>query len=358
MVKCNCIFKVGVESLPKSVDSTQVERQWKILTILSWEKNWLSISDICEKLEVQFGEKVNRRTVQRDIDALSLVFPISEQQGSKGTVYALDSLKMDNIMMSFNELVSLYFLRENLKNHRDELGKTAYQLIDKIIKYLPAVYQDFIERLYRGFMVESNKKSDQVSMDVIDTLYKAISEKKTVRMKYYSFSSDKVTYREVDPYIIYYKDGYYYLAGFCRVHNDIRDFRVSRIMDVAILDKSFVVSKDFDRNKYNKYAWNILKGGGLATVKVLFKGNAARLVKEYERHRADSIVENEDGSVVFEKKVSSYEEIMRWILGYGSEAVVIEPRELACSIVEEINAMKEAYAKQGLSETDLNLYKE
>lgn len=112
-----------------------------------------------------------------------------------------------------------------------------------------------------------------------------------------------------------------------------------------MLDESFEVSENFDRTKYNKYTWNILKGEELVTVKVLFKGDAARLVKEYERHRADRIVDNGDGSIIFEKKVSSYKEIMRWILGYGSQAKVLEPPALISVIQKEISAMKEVYCK-------------
>lgn len=333
--------------MAKAIESTQIERQWKILTILSWEKDWLSVSDISEKLAVQFGEIVNKRTIKRDIDNLSLIFPICEDENpSKGTVYMLDGFKMENVILNFDELLSLYFIRESVKNFRDDLGKTAYQLIDRMIRSLPSVYQDFIERLYKGFVVEENKNIDnEVSMDLINTLYRAISEKRSVKMKYYSFSSNRISYREVDPYIIYHKDGYFYLAGFCKVHNDIRDFRISRILEIEILDKNFEVSEKFDRNKYNNYVWNILKGEEVVTVKVLFKGDAARLVKEYERHRADRIVDNGDGNIIFEKKVSSYEEIMRWILGYGSQARVLEPPALIDAIQKEISAMKEVYCK-------------
>ncbi|MCP2239404.1 helix-turn-helix transcriptional regulator [Thermoanaerobacterium thermosaccharolyticum] len=311
----------------KNGDSTQLERQWKILSILSWENNGMTINQIYQRLAKNFGEEVSTKTIKRDLDDLTMVFPIYEEGEGRGTTYTLEKYKIHDFIFSVQELFALFFTREIIRKYdTSEIGKMALNFIERIISYIPSIYDDYIDRLYRTFLIQKDIDSDKnVTLDMLETINDAIIYKKSIKMRYYSFTSDTETEREVDPYLIYEKEGHYYLTGFCKLHNEIRDFRISRIKKIKLLDKSFEISPNFDKSKYYKYTWNILKGSTKYRVQIRFVGNAARLVKEYEGYRADEIVENNDGSILFIKVVSQLDEIKRWVLGFGCEAEVISP---------------------------------
>lgn len=325
----------------KNGDSTQLERQWKILSILSWENKGMTINQIYQRLAKNFGEEVSAKTIKRDLDDLTMIFPIYEEGEGKGTTYALEKYKIHDFIFSVQELFALFFAREIIRKYdMSEPGRLALNFLERIISYIPSIYDDYIDRLYRTFLIEKDIDSDKnVSVETLKMINDAIIYKKSIKMRYYSFTSNTETDREVDPYLIYEKEGHYYLTGFCKLHNEIRDFRISRMKEISVLNKSFEISPNFDRSKYYKYTWNILKGHTKYRVQIKFIGNAARLVKEYERYRADEIVENEDGSVIFVKVVSQLDEIKRWVLGFGCEAKVIGPDEFRDMINDEIIKM-------------------
>ncbi|MDI6603619.1 helix-turn-helix transcriptional regulator [Aceticella autotrophica] len=325
----------------KNGGSTQIERQWRILSILSWENKGMSINQIYSRLTKSFGEEVSLKTIKRDIDELSLIFPISEEGEGRGIKYKLEKYKIDNIIFSVYELFSLYFIREIIRKYASsELGEIAFKLIERIISFIPSLYNDYIDRLCKAFLIQKDINTDiDVKVDDLKIIEEAILDKKRIKIRYYSFTSDSVSDREVDPYMIYMRNGYYYLTGFCKMHNEIRDFRISRIKDIKILTDTFEISHSFDRVKYYMYSWDVLKGDKKYLVKIKFIGNAARLVKEFDRCRADEIIEKDDGSLLFIKTISQFDEIKRWILGYGSEAEVIEPIELKDIIKKEIIKM-------------------
>ncbi|MCC7084543.1 MAG: WYL domain-containing protein [Pirellulales bacterium] len=50
-----------------------------------------------------------------------------------------------------------------------------------------------------------------------------------------------------------------------------------------------------------------------------------------------------DGSLLAEFQLSSIEEIKRWVLSFGRNAVVLEPEELRRDLASEISAMRSAY---------------
>lgn len=327
----------------KNSDSTQLERQWKILSILSWENKGVTINQIYNRIAKNFGEKVSPKTIKRDLDDLTMVFPIYEDGEGRGTTYALEKYKIEDFVFSVQELFSLFFIREIIRKYdTSEPGKLALQLIERIISYIPSIYDDYIDRLYKTFLVQKDIDSDtNVTVETLKMINDAIVEKKCIKIRYYSFTSDSETVREVNPYIMYEKDGHYYLTGFCKLHNEIRDFRISRMKEIEVLNKSFEILPEFDKTKYYKYTWNILKGSTRYKIEIKFTGNAARLVKEYDRYRADDLIENEDGSIIFIKTVSQLDEIKRWVLGFGSDAEILGPQEFKDMIYNEIIKMAE-----------------
>ena len=64
-----------------------------------------------------------------------------------------------------------------------------------------------------------------------------------------------------------------------------------------------------------------------------------------ERIIADNqiIEELDDGSIILKFHACGREEIKSWILGFGSEAAVLEPEDLKNEIRNEVNKMNKIY---------------
>ena len=70
----------------------------------------------------------------------------------------------------------------------------------------------------------------------------AILLNKRLSFNYISIKGEK-TYREVEPYVLWFKSKAWYLKCFCLEKNEIRLFRLSRITNIRVLDENINLTK-------------------------------------------------------------------------------------------------------------------
>jgi predicted DNA-binding transcriptional regulator YafY len=176
-----------------------------------------------------------------------------------------------------------------------------------------------------------------------EKLKEAINEGKKIKINYYSMSSNQTTKRKLDPYNLFFNSGAPYLYAFCHLREEKRIFRIDRIKELQLTAETFKLPDDFSLAEELDNAWGVEQGKEEMEVKVKFTGRAARFVPEYhwsDKQKIKSISENE---IIFKVKTGSREEIKKWILGYGSEAEVLQPEDLRVEMQQEIEKMLENY---------------
>jgi proteasome accessory factor B len=325
-------------------DTPQIERQLYILQLLAKNHTGFTSDEIRSKL-MRMGIEVSKKTIDRDIDSLSIDFGIYEETRNNKTYYIADKININDIAFDFSELLSLYFIRELLKAYKGiDVGRTAHELVERIIASVPRINKEHINAL--GDMVKVSLpdviEEKELNPDILEKIEDGISNFKRIEIKYYSFNKNEITERRVDPYLVDIDEGCYHLIGYCHLRNSIRDFRISRIKDILLTDESFIKPEGF-YDKYKQSKFDKLAGSRSTTVKVRFRGYAARYVKEYEKSKADKIVLNPDGTITFIRKAALTDDLSRWILGYGDEAEVLEPAELKEMIKETVENMYRSY---------------
>ena len=150
------------------------------------------------------------------------------------------------------------------------------------------------------------------------------------------------TRRRVDPYHLIFKDGFWYLVGFCHWRGEERLFRVDRIRHIHILNEKFTQAPDSYQKPHMATAWGMELGEEFE-FKVRFWGDSARFVKETQFHPHQTIESNLDESVIFAARACGMKPVARWILAFGGEAEVLEPLELRELVVKELRAGSERY---------------
>lgn len=254
---------------------------------------------------------------------------------------------IENITFSPSELISLHFIKELLKSYSAlDIANTAAHLIDRITAKLPQIDISYMNNLAELLKVNESFAGleKNIKKEIVDTVRKGIELNKSLLVKYHSFNSNEVTERQFDPYLFEIYDGCYHLIGFCHLRNAIRDLRVSRIQDVRILEHGFERPKNFYHN-YKKGRFGKLAGQEQIKLLLKFTGNAARYVKEYESRKADFLVEERDGSLLFEKNTTMTPEIIKWVLGFGSDVLVLEPESLREQVAKEAKKMVKRYGE-------------
>ncbi len=74
-----------------------------------------------------------------------------------------------------------------------------------------------------------------------------------------------------------------------------------------------------------------------------FDPRAARYIKEKNWHESQRLEEHDDGSCTLTFSTSGLDEVRRWLLTFGPEAQVMEPKELRHLIVADLKAALARY---------------
>jgi proteasome accessory factor B len=179
----------------------------------------------------------------------------------------------------------------------------------------------------------------------MQTIREAIEKKRRLQIEYFSFNSEEITSRVIDPYFLEIREGCYHLVGFCHLREEIRDFRVSRIKNMELLKDTFKRPENF-YEEYNRNRFEKMSGDEKIKLKIVFEGQAARYIKEYEHYKADKLTDLDKGKVLFEKNTTYTPDIVQWVLRFGADAEVLEPEDLKFEITWEVQRMMRKYGKK------------
>jgi predicted DNA-binding transcriptional regulator YafY len=169
----------------------------------------------------------------------------------------------------------------------------------------------------------------------IDT---AIHRRKRIEFEYYTMQSGRTEARCVDPYLLLFEGGQFYLVGHSHERDAIRVFRLSRIRGkVAYATKAehdFPRPEGFDPRGYaNRIPWQL--GEPLATAEVWVSDHIAwHVERSFGAH--GEMGEAEDGGRVYRTEYAIPRLLVAWVLGFGEHARVLGPPELVEETRERI----------------------
>lgn len=316
-------------------DMAQTERQIFILLLLSENKRGYTINDIHTSLE-KWDVIVDKKTIMRDIDSLSGIYFITEDKRNGKTYYTADKFRLSDITFTSPELISLAFMLELLKPYQYmTMGRTSNELIHKLLDNTTNLNREFIKYFTGLVTINTNDYiSDSLNPETEEKLHDAIQNKRKARIIYRSFGSDEDTIRVIHPYELFINDGALCVVGFCELRNEIRDFRVSRIRALTLLEDTFKIQENYHDSRSRKKFIH-LSGNVVEQIIISFDQKTSRYIIEYESDLADEIVHTEEG-ITFIRNTAVTDELIRWILQFGHGAKVLNPAHLREKIKHEL----------------------
>ncbi|MDH7500208.1 MAG: WYL domain-containing protein, partial [candidate division NC10 bacterium] len=123
-------------------------------------------------------------------------------------------------------------------------------------------------------------------------------------------------------------------------------FSLGRIRAARPTPETFLLPEGFNFQEYVKESFASLRAEPVR-VQVLFSAHQAPWIAERLWHPSQKMQYQLDGSLLMSLEVTDSLELKRWILGFGQEAEVLEPRELREAIRQEAEGLMEKYAGAG-----------
>jgi predicted DNA-binding transcriptional regulator YafY len=174
----------------------------------------------------------------------------------------------------------------------------------------------------------------------LQILRRACREQHTVSLLYHSRSRPEPTRRELDPYALVYRWGWWYVVGFCHLRQSVRSFRVDRIQELTLLERSFVLPDDLD---VNAYLASEPQPQAELRVCLRFAPELAALARGDFAYW-DSAEEQPDGSLLVTMAAYDLEHAASWAASWGPLAEVLEPEALRRLLYERALATQALYA--------------
>ena len=322
-------------------ESARLRRALRIILLLSQQKKGLSVYEIAEH------EERNVKTIRRDINLLrDEGLPIEETLADHGKKLWRITAKVDQISFNYHELLSLFLGRRLLEPFAGTpLFEGIHSLFQKLETQLFSESKTLQDNLTDGFHLTSIGVSDYSGRSqLISSVLDAVQKRTVLSVTYQKNNAPKPSEYQLHPYSLVYHRGSLYVIAFSVASQEMRHFKLDRILNVDCLPTRFEVPKSFDVRAYLEESFGIFSPSGKTyVIRIQFAASAAGAVRESRWHRSQEIVEHHDGSIVLKLKLGNLEEIKSWVMGFGSMAKVLAPRELVQAVRDDVRRMNEAY---------------
>ena len=299
----------------------------------------------CSKLAEQLS--VQRKTIQRDITFMrdELNLPVKYEESLHGYCYDEDVSDFPVFQTTAEELAGLFLARTALESVRGTpLADAMQQVFGKLTRGMQGKIQFAWSDLDEAF---SRKTIEQSPRDVklFGLIAESILHQLVTTFHYRKLGADHAESRRVQPLHLGEVDGGWYLIAHDLERGALRTFALPRISRFKVTTKKFERPLNFvghDHLKQSFGIWSVAGDFSSQVVRVELKDYAARLAQERRWHPTQEIAtQNAKGSrVEIRFEVGRLEEVLRWVLSFGSQAKVLGPPELVKMVRDEVEAMR------------------
>ena len=297
----------------------------------------------CSKLAKAL--EVSTKTINRDIafmrDRMDL--PIEFDSRIQAYRYTHPVGAFPTVQVTEGELLALLVARRALEQYR---GTSFHRQLEVAFEKLAAGLKDRITFSPVDELRAVSFKNiglGRADLTVFNPLSRAILEQVAVRFDYRKPGDPRASRRHVQPYHLANRENLWYLVGYDTERSAMRTFALPRLTRVEVTKERFARPEDFSPERFFSNALGVLGGEQAYVVTVRFSPAVADRVREREWHESQTITERPDGGIELTLKLGALPEVERWILGWGSEAEVLEPPELRARIKRTVEALRARY---------------
>lgn len=305
-----------------------------ILLEKSDESHPLTMKEIINSL-ASYGISAERKSIYADLEVLRELGNDIRTVRGKTTAYYIANRVF--------ELPELKLLVDAVSASKFITEKKSAQLIKKLSS-LANVHDR--RSLNRAVFVSNRAKSmNEDIYSSVDCIHDAIENDVDITFFYFSWNSEKKKELrrggeryQVSPWSLVWDDSNYYLVGYDLQANEIRHYRVDKMLSPVLTDQKRSGTDEFKKYDLSSHSGAVFgMFGGIAERITLSCSN--RLANVMIDRFGKDIVLLKDGSDRFRISVSVAASpiFYGWVIGFGDEVRVISPQSVADTVSEMKN---------------------
>lgn len=299
------------------------------LVLLLQTRGKMTAQALAEELEV------SRRTILRDIDALSFAgVPIYAEGGHGGGIALDENYRTTLTGLQESEILTL-MISGNTQNLQDVgLANAAETSVLKLLASLPQAHQPSVEHMRQRILIDPDWWWHETQpMPHWEKLQRAVYEDWCIQITYKNYR-DEIVQRILEPYSLVTKSSFWYLVA--RREGEFRTYRVTRILDLEIIDQHFTRLPEFDLpTHWRRYLQEFGQNFRLYEFTIHLAPQHLGFIRQVAAGRHQVLDETTaEGWLVIKLKLDSLDFARMLVVGLGQDVWVAEPLELREAIVQ------------------------
>ena len=294
-------------------------------------KNSVTAQYLAEKLSV------NVRSIYRYIETLEYAgVPIYTTRGKNGGFHIVDTYRLTSTFMTKKEfdgvITALAAITESVPD------KTLESAISKLKATVKNEYSGFDVKA-GNLIIDGGPWGDTVGYKAkLSVIEQSLSENKDLFIRYRD-RTGKVTERVIEPHVIVFKQGLWYVYAFCRLRKKFRFFKTGRIENARILSTTFE-RKDLTKMDLPLDFWHNSVQAEMVVMEI--DGKAVSDVEEWLGIENVSPIGKE--KYLAQVNLPYDAGLISKIMSYGNGIKVLSPEKLKNEIKDTALSVAEQYA--------------
>lgn len=291
------------------------------------------------------GVKADRKTLYTDFEDLRhFGIDIIQERVGRNWYYHLGSRDF--------ELPELKLLVDSVQSSKFITERKSRALIKKLESQVSR-YE--AQHLHRQVLISGRVKSmNESSYYHVDMIHEAINQGKQVRFQYFQWNLKKEPelrhggeWYRVSPWALMWDDENYYLVGFDSRTQQIRHYRVDKMLKLSVTDvdrEGAEAFRDFDTAAYSKRIFGMFSGEEKKVTLEVRNELVGVILDRFGKEILISIVDPKHFSVNVDVAVSR--QFLGWIIALGDGVRITGPEEVVSLMREETKRLVSQYEEE------------
>ncbi|WP_207940970.1 hypothetical protein DOK78_001478 [Enterococcus sp. DIV2402] len=297
----------------------QINRLFQIIYLLL-NKKTITAKELATYFEVSL------RTIYRDIELLATAgIPIYTKQGKGGGISLVDTYVLNKSLLSEQEQNEILFALQSLAITQ---SSETDNVLSKVSTLFNKRHTNWIEVDVSSWGSSIDSKND------FTMIKHAILDGRVLQLTYFNNSGEK-SIRKIEPLKLVFKVNAWYLQAFCRIKNDNRTFKLSRMSDISVTEETFLPTVPSSLNTKTSVDQKWMP----AQLRISPEGRY-RVFDEFKEHE---ITQNTDQSFTIHTYLPESDWTIQHLLSFGHTLEVISPKKLRRQMQTKLTQMIKIY---------------
>lgn len=313
-------------------------RQWAMLKGIPRSPLKVTTTELISKLQDE-GFSTSRRTIERDLHALSAQFPLALDDRSKpfGWSWAKDANFEFMPRLTSSQAVALMLARTHL---RDLLPQAMH-------KELAPIFDTAMQTLSGSGWKDWHKRTAVVPMgiahippklssEVLMVVQSALAHRRCISAQYRAKGSEQTKPMTIHPLGLLSRGPVLYLICTLFDYEDVRQLALHRLSRPFETDIPAREPVEFDFQQYVKTAARLFESNGKIRLVAHFDAPAAEHLREMPISVDQTwLALGDTGKVEISATVEDDQTLRWWLLGFGSQVSISSPTSMRKWIANE-----------------------